>query len=515
MMVRVVTAAQAAARDAAAIEAGTPSRTLMDRAGAAAAEVILRQATARVPAGATIYTGPGNNGGDGWVVARLLARHGVPVGVREVAPSKTDDARAARAEALAAVPGLLEERPMGGVVIDAVLGTGAHGPLSGPVRAAADAINDAGLRDAFVAALDLPTGIDATTGAMHDPVRADLTVTFGTVKRGHLLARGACGGIVVVDIGLGDHASRPDGAPPLVDRRYVASHVPHIAADAHKGVRKRVVIAGGARGMAGAVTLGTRAAARSGVGMVRVLVEEPSLGAAQAGAVEATASTWPIADEALTESVVHYASAVLVGPGLGRSGDAARFLEQLLAVWRGPTVLDADALNHFAGRLPRLSSMLDRRPAVLTPHVSEAARLLGIAPEQVAERRFEVGAELARATGATVLLKGVPTVITAPDGTSLVSASGTPVLAAAGSGDLLGGIAVTLLAQSGDPLVSAACAAWVHGRAAELANEGRTVRGVSLDDVVEALGHAWPLDDRAPLPPILAELPRAGDRVRS
>jgi len=515
MMVRVVTAAQAAARDAAAIQAGTPSRALMDRAGAAAAEVVFRDAAARMRTGVTIFTGAGNNGGDGWVVARRLALHGLPVSVREVAPSRTDDAKEARTEALAECPGLLDHRPTGGVVIDALLGTGARGALSGPLRAAVDAIREAGREGAYVVALDLPTGIDASNGAMDAPVLADLTITFGTVKRGHLLARGACGAVTVVDIGLGDHVALPDGAPGLVDRGFVAAHVPGIAADAHKGVRKRVVIAGGARGMAGAVTLGARAASRSGVGMVRVLVEEPSLGAVQAGAVEATADTWPLSDDALAGAVVHYADAVLAGPGLGRSADAARFLEQLLATWSGPVVLDADALNHFAGNVPRLSSMLGGRPAILTPHVNELSRLLGIPAESVAAGRFDVAADLARTSGATVLLKGVPTVITAPDGTSLVSATGTPVLAAAGSGDLLGGIAVTLLAQTGDPLASAACAAWVHGRAAEIANAGRPVRGVTLDDVMTALGQAWPAGD-VPLPaPVLGELPPVGDRGTS
>jgi NAD(P)H-hydrate epimerase len=182
----------------------------------------------------------------------------------------------------------------------------------------------------------------------------------------------------------------------------------------------------------------------------------------------------------------------------------------LLDTWQGPTVLDADALNHFAGDTTGLAERLAGRAALITPHAGEMARLLGIPIDEVLASRFEVGAALAHELRATVLLKGVPTVVFGPDGRRLVSATGTPALAAAGSGDVLGGIAVTLLAQTSDPFASAACAAWVLGRAAEIANAGRTVRGVTLGDVLSGLSLAWRL---APWrsEPVLAELPRPGD----
>ncbi len=506
MTVPVVTARGAAARDAATIAAGIPARALLSAAGAAAADVMASRLGDALARGVGILTGPGNNGGDGWVVARLLAARGVRVRVHEVAPARTGDARAAREDARPHVSlGAMDGTE--GVVVDALLGTGARGAPMGAMGDAVRSINARRAAGATVVALDLPTGVDADEGGGELVAAADLTISFGTVKRGHLLARSACGRIVVVDIGLGAHASLADGAPTLADARWVREVVPAIGVDVHKGLRRRVVLVGGARGMAGAVILAARAASRSGIGMVRVLVEEPSLAPVQSSVAAATAATWPIDGTGLAGVLTGYAHAVLIGPGLGQSSKARVLLDAVLETWRGPTVLDADAITHFAGDIPGLAAVLAGRPALLTPHASELARLIGAEVADVNRHRFEIARDVANALGASVLLKGVPTVITAPDGASMVTATGTPVLATAGSGDLLGGIAVTLLAQIGDPLRSGTCAAWIHGRAAEIAGTGRPWRGVTLDDVLDGLAHAWRLDSSAPPAPILAELP--------
>lgn len=511
MSVRVVTAPEAAARDAAAITGGTPSSALMEAAGRGAASLIREHCFDRLADGVIVVAGPGNNGGDGWVVARHLAANGAAVTVIEAGESRTPDAGAARA---AALPHVSSGSPAdrSGVVVDALLGTGARGAPAGAIADAVDLINARRRDGATVVALDLPTGIDATTGVALGCVTADRTITFGTLKRGHAIARGHCGAIDVIDIGLGVAADLEDGAPMLVDASWVAGHVPTIPAEAHKGIRRRIVVVGGGRGMAGASMLAARAAMHSGVGMVRLLVREASLGAVQAGVIEATAAIWPATDAELAHQVTEYAHAVLVGPGLGHGPEERQFVEQLLRAWTGPVVLDADALNVFAGDLETLARLLAGRPAILTPHAGEMGRLTGRSIEEVLAGRFEAGRDLARALRAVVLLKGVPTIVTAPNGDRLVSAAGTPVLAAAGSGDLLGGIAVTLLAQSGDPFGSAAAAAWVHGRAAELANFDRPVRGIVLNDVLSHLGSVWRFADQAPAPPVLAHLPRIGDR---
>jgi NAD(P)H-hydrate epimerase len=258
--------------------------------------------------------------------------------------------------------------------------------------------------------------------------------------------------------------------------------------------------------MAGATVLAARSAMRSGIGMVRLCVTPESLAAVQAAEPAAMAAPWPTGDGDFA-ALTGWAHAALIGPGIGSGASARSLVERLLARWNGPVVLDADGLNAFAGRASELEALLGGRPAVLTPHVVEFGRLTGVSPAEVEARRFDIAAELARITGATVLLKGVPTVVS--DGLSTaVCASGTAVLAAAGSGDVLGGIVATLLAQTDDPLASATTAAWVHGRAAELAGAGQ-VRGVTLDDVLDSLRLAWRAP-APPTPPVLAEVRPAG-----
>jgi hydroxyethylthiazole kinase-like uncharacterized protein yjeF len=186
-------------------------------------------------------------------------------------------------------------------------------------------------------------------------------------------------------------------------------------------------------------------------------------------------------------------------------------VERVLREYHGPVVLDADALNVFAGEAEQLGVLIGDRAALLTPHPAEFARLLGVHINDVLARRFGIGIELAQRTRAAVLLKGVPTIVSDASGERLVSCAGTPVLAAGGSGDLLSGIAGTLLAQIGDARIAGACAAWVHGRAAELAGHGQ-VRGVTLADLDLALRRVWSEPLRALEPPVLAELPAVGDR---
>jgi len=515
MHVRVVTADQAAARDAAAIGAGVPSAELMSRAGLGAARQVIERVVPQLGCQALVCCGPGNNGGDGWIVARALAQAGLDVHVVEAGAPRTDDARAARAHALAPFPAPgrlslgLPGRPVA-LVIDALLGTGASGPLRGAIAEAAALVDTARRDGACVVALDLPTGVDASTGAVAEgAVQADLCVSFGTIKRGQLLARGRCGEIVVVDIGLGPQAALHDGAPLLVDASWVAPRIPAIPAEAHKGIRRRLLIVGGDRGMAGAVALGAWGAQRAGIGMVKLCVHEASVAPLQSLVPEATALAWPFrVDDA---SLLAWPHVLLLGPGLGPPAQARAIVSAWLTAFDGPVVLDADALNAFAGDEAALGDLLDGRPAIVTPHPLEFARLIGVDADTVLDERFDIGARLARAMHAVVVLKGTPTVITAPDGTSLVSASGTPVLGAAGSGDILAGIVATLLAQGGDPLPAAACGAWVHGRAAERANTGRPVRGVVLADVLAALSHSWSLEPRRGDEP-LAVLPRVGDR---
>ncbi|MEK6612473.1 MAG: NAD(P)H-hydrate dehydratase [Gemmatimonadota bacterium] len=509
--VRVLTAAQAAERDSRAIAAGTPSGELMKAAGRAAAAELLRHAGARASAGIDIYAGGGNNGGDAWVVAGTLTAAGFPVRVHEVETPRTADATAEKSEA---VPALERgARPQGrpGVVVDGLLGTGARGAPRGAVAQACEEIEAARRDGAYVVALDVPSGLDATTGAHDGAPRADLTVTFGSLKRGQLLARDWCGTIIVVDIGLGAHASPEDDAPLLADAEWVRSVVPRIGADAHKGVRGKVAIVGGAHGMVGAVLLAGRAALRSGVGLVKLFVDPANVELVQRALPEALAASWPV-DDAEATALGSWGDALLVGPGLGRGAHAEALVERCLRGSTVPVVIDADALNAFAGEPTAFAPLIGTRPALLTPHPLEFARVTGADAAMVNAGRFEVSRQLASIAGAAVLLKGVPTVVTAPDGRTIVSASGTPVLGQGGSGDMLAGIAVTLMAQVGSALEAGAAAAWVHGRAAELAAPQGEIRGVTLDDVLGALREAWKLEQSPRSPHVLAELAAVGER---
>lgn len=515
-LVRVVTGAEAAARDRSAIDAGIPSRALMQRAGSATASEIALRFRERLRSGVLVLAGPGNNGGDAWVVARALAASGVRVRVSEPVPAASNDARAERELALSAVELIAADGDAysrgdifrgEGIVVDGLLGTGGAGAPRGPVAAAMTGMRQMRDRGAAIVALDVPSGLNATTGQMHAPVRASVTFTYGTLKRGQLIARAACGRLVVLDIGLGSHAGIDDGAPLAVDSGWVAARVPGIAADAHKGTRKKVAIVGGGAGMSGAAILAARAAWRSGVGMVKLVVAEGSLASVREADPQSLTAPWPVTARDATREL-GWADVVAIGPGLGGGVAARELVERVLGAYDGPVVLDADAINVFSADVNALAGFLMQRHAILTPHPMEFGRLAGIAVDDVLARRFEVALPLAKHSRAVVLLKGQPTVITAPSGERLVSASGTPLLAAAGSGDILTGMVATLLGQIDDPLSAAACAAWVHGRAAWLAQKGRDgVRGLTLDDALAELPRAWSMPEGPSRYPVLLELP--------
>ena len=487
----------------------------MQRAGTAAAGEISRRYSEQLRGGAVVFTGPGNNGGDGWVVAGILARSGVEVTVVEVVkatPAKSPDAVAAREAAIDSVK-LADSGPDGAaLVIDALLGTGFEGEPRGKIGEAIATINELHERGARVAALDVPSGLDATTGQHSTCVVADVTLSFGGVKRGLLLARDCCGDIVVLDIGLDDaranapkkRAMRALSLPILVDGEWVRSRIPPIRFDAHKGIRKHLAIVGSGKGMPGAVVLASRAALRSGIGLVRVFVAPENVGPVLAAVPSALISEWPSSENQIKAEISKWADAVVIGPGLGNSKVTRSIVERILRDSKVPVLLDADALNVFEGDAKSLGKLLEGKPALITPHPAEFARLACIEVKSVLANRFDVGLDLSRELGATVLLKGSPTVIFTPDGDRHVIARGTAALGTGGSGDLLDGIAGTMLAQTQDATVAGCCAAWMHGRAAEFCEY---VRGTTLDDVLYALPRAWNEIEPAPEAPVLAELP--------
>ncbi len=496
----VLSATEAAAWDSVArTQYHIPTRVLMEAAGRAVAHIIAHEYPGVLTRGALVVAGAGNNGGDGWVTARALHAGGVPVWVAALDP-KTDDAIDNRA--LARVDGVREigreePWPAAAVAVDAVLGTGASGPARGDVLALAQRLVAYG---APIVAVDGPTGLDLSSGEAHGPVRAELSVTFGGARRGHLLARDWCGRVVVVDIGF----PPPDPAwPLLVTDAWAAARLPKLAPTMHKGDRGRVTVVGGARGMTGAALHAARAALAAGAGLVKLVAAAETIAAARASlpdVLTVESALGPDLEPQAAEAV-EWADALVVGPGLGREPPRTPFLQAVLARRPVPTVLDADALTLFSGPA--------ERPVVLTPHLGEFRAQFGDQlADQAANDRWAAVDRAAQRVKGTVLLKGVPTVIADLRGPIHVVASGNPGLATGGSGDLLAGFIGAFLARGSAGPEAAALGAHALGRAAEQGARLWTARSLRPADVLAALPDIWRAWSNPPphAPPVLTVL---------
>jgi NAD(P)H-hydrate epimerase len=256
--------------------------------------------------------------------------------------------------------------------------------------------------------------------------------------------------------------------------------------------------------MPGAVVMAARSALRSGIGLLRILTAAENVSAVLSAVPSALISELPSADNRIDGDRPKWADAIVIGPGLGKSKETRELVERILGDSNTPVVLDADALNVFEGDTAALAKLLNRRPALITPHPAEFARLAGVDVKTVLAARFDIGLDLARELEASVLLKGAPTVVFDSSGERYVIARGTAALGTGGSGDLLDGIAGTILAQAHDATIAGCSAAWAHGRAAEFCEY---VRGTSLEDVLYALPRAWNEIESPAERPVLAELP--------
>jgi hydroxyethylthiazole kinase-like uncharacterized protein yjeF len=505
----VIDAGQAADWDARARrQAKIPSRVLMESAGRGVAEAIVREfgSGPGLAAGVLVATGHGNNGGDGWVVARMLRAHGMPVWAADAGGSRSPDCAANRALALESGVELVNPRgawPEVALLVDALLGTGASGPPRGTIGALARRL--AGL-DAPVVAVDGPTGLDLSTGIASDPVPATLTVTFGGLRRGHLLGREWCGKLVVVDIGF----PAPDSTwPRFVDDALAAEWLPRFTVRMHKGDRGRVLVIGGDKGMAGAGLHAATSALEAGAGLVKLAAHEASVAAAQAALPDVlTVSTalGPRLEPVLLEAI-RWADAIILGPGLGRSPTRSQLVRAVLEATDRPVVLDADAL-HAGPDVLRVG----RSPRVLTPHVGEFQAAFPQLAKQLDTDRIaatqSAAAAAASAAPAAVLLKGQPTIVAGAKGATYLVGSGNPALATGGSGDLLAGFIGAFLARKLVPAEAAALGAQVLGRAADIAAAQLTVRATRPADVIAALPELWRqwAAVTPPAPPVLLEL---------
>jgi hydroxyethylthiazole kinase-like uncharacterized protein yjeF len=462
--------------DRATVAGGVPGRVLMENAGRAVARAIVARFA---PRPVVVFCGPGNNGGDGYVCARILTDCGWPVEVvSTVLPERlTGDAAWARSTWRGPLHFDKRDFEGGCLFVDALFGAGLTRDVDG---AAGEAIRQLASSGGPVVAVDVPSGIDAATGVVRGAASpASLTVTFCRAKPGHVLlpARGLVGELVVADIGIPEAIVRANdiGLRVNAPSRWL-QFLPQRTAQSHKYRHGHAVVVGGPAHATGACRLAARAALRVGAGLVS-LACEPS--AAQAYAVGTAALiTRPIEGQGSLDAILsdERVTAVLIGPAAGVGTNTIEAVHAILSRPRG-TVLDADALTSFSSARSELFARL-HVGCVLTPHDGEYARLFNVQGDRLT--RALAGA---REAGAVVLLKGADTVVAAPDGRAAIQPAAPSGLATAGSGDVLAGLVLGLLAQ-GMPAFEAACAAtWLHATAA-----AGSSGGIIADDLPDRVG---------------------------
>jgi hydroxyethylthiazole kinase-like uncharacterized protein yjeF len=486
-MIELLGSAEMAEADRLTIAGGITGSDLMERAGGAVAQAVI----VRHPKGSrvVVVAGPGNNGGDGFVAARLLVARGYSVSVLlvgEVSRLKGDAALAAQKWDGPVIPAEPAALRGAAVVIDALFGAGLDRPVEGPARAMIEAMN---AQPAPVVAVDLPSGINGTTGAvMGSAVRATQAITFFRKKPGHLLLPGRlyCGTTSVAEIGIPASVLgqiRPktfENVPALWQEDFP---VPRIIGQKYD--RGHAIVVSGPEWSTGAARLAARGALRAGAGLVTIASPREALAVNAATNLAIMVRPVDGASELSAMLADRRLNAIALGPGLG-VGEATCAL--VLAALSGDraVVLDADALTSFASDPRRLAQALLARAGkatILTPHEGEFSRLFWALDE-----RTKVGSKLERArlaarlTGAVVLIKGGDTVVAAPGGQASIAANAPAYLATAGAGDVLTGIAAGLLAQGMPAFAAASAAVWLHGEAA-----GQVGPGLISEDLPDAL----------------------------
>lgn len=487
---------------------GIPGLVLMENAGRGATDCLLEYYAEACAAGVVILCGPGNNGGDGFVIARHLRNRGyacqclllgekgkvagdarVNLDIAEKIGVHIHELRETKD-----LEEVEEDLSDAGLIVDALFGTGLTRAILGLGAELIELINEL---DAIVVAVDIPSGLGADdgrpTGAV---VRADLTCTFGLAKVGQFLypGRSSCGEVEVIDISIPQLLvdALPLSVELLEESRLLPFFEPR-SPEAHKGDFGHVLVVGGSRGMSGAPVLAARAAMLAGAGLVTAAVPAAIMTAVEAGLVEALKFALPddsrgrLSASALDPllEILAGKNAVALGPGLGRGHDLAVLLGALLAKVEVPLVIDADALNNLAGDPAVFKEA--RAPLVLTPHPGEMARLLGKTNREVQADRPAAAAALAAKTGAVVVLKGAGSLVAAPDGRWWINPTGNPGMASGGMGDVLTGMIASFIAQGVPPLEAALCGVYLHGLAGDLAAEAVGERALTASSLLDRL----------------------------
>jgi NAD(P)H-hydrate epimerase len=491
---------------------GIPGMVLMENAGlqgiTAIQEILLRLEGKRI----LIFAGKGNNGGDGFVIARHLTNKGAEVKVfllgrpEEIKGDAAQNLHILNKMEIKIYP-LVTEKDLqrvdialhyANLLVDAIYGTGFKGSALGVTGEAIRRINSA---KKPVVAVDIPSGLEADTGRVLGPcVKATCTVTFGLPKLGLFLDPGAryAGTVKVADISLPhrlmDYSQLKHN---LITRNWCQGLLPSRDVAGHKGTYGRVLVAGGSMGMTGAVSLAAKAALRSGAGLVTALV--PASLEKILAAKTTEVMTYPLPDvdggylsqEAVEPflQAAEKASVIVLGMGLGDHRETIRWLHQVLPAIKAPVVLDADGLNGLVGHTNLLSRMTG--PVVVTPHPGEMSRLVGISAPRVQDNRIKIARQAAAEWKAIVVLKGAGTIVANPEGEVYINTSGNPGMATGGTGDVLAGIIAGLIAQGLEPVQAAGVGVYAHGAAGDEAAQAKGQMGLIAGDVLDALPEVW------------------------
>lgn len=494
-MMRIVTAAQMKQIEAAASRYQLSYRQMMENAGCGAARYIQEVLRQMDGLHCLVFCGKGNNGGDGYVVARKLYEQGAQVTVVAMDVPRSADACAMHQlvqELGIPVLSFAQDREQVeeladqvDVVVDALYGSGFHGQLDEQSAQAAGIINSA---IAAVFSLDVPSGINCDTGeAADDAVHADFTIAFDSYKPAHLLQKylPQLGKVELSSIGADPLAYREvEQTHFVLEEEDVYAAIPRKEEACHKTSTGKLLNIAGSAGCAGACVLSSTAAMRSGAGYV---------------VTGMPAALYPIAGPALLHSPIRFVetvadvpsalegcSAVSIGCGLGVGQRQQEILQGVLQYAKCPVVIDADGINCLCGDISMLVGA--SCPVILTPHLGEMARLCGVSTAQIAAAPLPWAQKLAAQWNVIVVLKGAHTVVAAPDGRTYLNQTGNPGLAKAGSGDVLTGIIASLLSQGMEPLEAAACGVWLHGAAADRCAQRLSIYYMQPDDILSDLG---------------------------
>ena len=522
---RVLSTAQMQAADRATIETvGLASTVLMENAGRQVVAAMEQQVAGLHDRRIAVLCGKGHNGGDGFVVARVLAGGGADVSVYLTAPASmvTGDARgnltalqamgltvievAESAAWTAAIPDIAESD----LIVDALFGTGLSRPLEGH---AADVVSGLNATGVPIIAIDVPSGLSADTGAVNGPaIDASMTVALGAPKVPLLIPPAATmvGDLVVADIGIPDAvvASVAGSRIDVVTREWARAQVAPRPDELHKGECGRVMIVAGSTGKTGAAQLAAVGALRSGAGLVTVATPRVCQDVVSAMMPEymtlglESTPEGTLAGSAADVVLAERCDVLAIGPGLGQGPGVRQVVRALVERSTVPVVLDADALNAFNDEPQALVGRAGR-DVIVTPHPGEMARLTGATSEHVRRYRLEVARDLATAQSLYVVLKGARTLVATPDGSVFVNVTGNPGMATGGTGDVLTGVVAAWLAQLGDSAIACALGVHLHGLAGDLAAEAQGEVGMIASDLASQLGPAVRClvdDDREPVP---------------